>query len=255
MKHHPHLAAASLALGGLALFLWITQGCTTKQNTPTTATFFDPLPSPTPTSTPLPSNWIDDFEDGNLNMNPTLVNSLNGFWQAFSWAGNETNINSAVESPGANGTNRMMHVWGTLVGGGTGFPGFTLRGKFRTLGLYDATSFTGIRYYYRTASTDAAANRLFQIAVAQTTPPSDGGTCTATCFDHFRVVLTNTAGSWTFRSHNFSTITQAGWGTPVSPPGLLNHLDEVVFIQWIHDHNNDVGSWSIDYAVDEVEFF
>lgn len=258
MKEWKIPVVSSIVLG-FALFLTIFPACTTKQNFPTMATFFPPLPSPTPTPLPLPPNVIDNFEDGNplnLNpMNPSLTNSNNGFWQVFSWAGNETNITGEVVGPGANSTALAAHVFGTLVGAGSGFPGFTLRGKFKSSGFYDATPFSGIQYYYKTAASDAAVNRLFHIAVSQTTPPADGGTCAANCFDHFRAVLGNTGGAWTFRSHNFAAMSQAGWGTPVSPPGLVNHLDEITFIQWIHDHNNDIGSWWIEYWVDEVEFF
>lgn len=116
---------------------------------------------------------ITNFDDGSPNMSANLYGHPDGSWIVFSFGGNTTNKEFIV-SGGADNTKMAAHVFGTLVDKGDAqYPAFTLQGKFRQSGLYDASPFTGIKFYYKCPSTDQALKRRFAIGTAPTLPASD----------------------------------------------------------------------------------
>ncbi|HEY5038820.1 MAG TPA: hypothetical protein VIJ93_07100, partial [bacterium] len=120
---------------------------------------------------------ISNFEDGSNNMNSKLIGGGSGSW--IDYGGDDGKPSAQfVVSGGANGTKMATHIFGTLVDHGNGkYPEFALSGKFKEGGMYDASPFSGIKFYYKCPATDQASKRRFVIGIAQTVPTSDGGTC------------------------------------------------------------------------------
>lgn len=198
---------------------------------------------------------ICNFDDGSKNMNPKLYGGTTGAWMVFSFAGNVPNP-VFMEKGGANGTPMCAHVTGTLTDkGDRSYPSFTLQGKFKDSGFYDAGAFTGIKFYYKCPEDDQAIKRRFAIGTAPTLPAQDGGICVADCYNHFGAYMAPT-NDWKFCSYKFTELPrEPGWGSPVTPPDLVDHLKEFVYIKWDHGGDNNAGTYKIDYWVDEIEFF
>jgi hypothetical protein len=207
---------------------------------------------------PAEARVICDFETGSMDMNPRLFGGNAGVWIAFSWGGNESNVNAKdfVLEGGPSKSSKTAHVRGTLVDKGDfSYPAFTLQGRLKETGYYDASPFTGIQFYYRSPSSDGALKRRFTITTGPTLPPPDGGTCTEGCYNHFGWDLAPTE-EWKLYKLPFEDLKrESGWGAPVTPPALVDHLKEFVSVKWDHGANNAAGSYKIDYYVDEVAFF
>ena len=106
---------------------------------------------------------ITNFDDGTKNMNSKLYGGGTGNWSTITFAGNAIS-SDFVASGGANGTPKAAHVFGTLMDqGNSSYPAFTLQGKFKSSGYYDASAFTGIKFYYKCPSDDIANKRRFGI--------------------------------------------------------------------------------------------
>lgn len=208
---------------------------------------------------PKDAKVISNFDNGATDMNPKLYGGSSGSWAAFSYAGNENNINSKgfVVAGGSNNTPMGVHIFGTLMDkGDASYPEFTLEGKLRDSGYYDAGNFNGIQFYYKCPGEDSALKRRFSICTAPTLPRNAGGTCTEGCYNHFGADLAPTGGEWVLKSYAFADLKrESGWGSPVTPPDLVDHLKEFMSIKWAHAANNAAGSYKIDYWVDEIEFF
>jgi len=204
---------------------------------------------------PAEQKIVGNFDDGSTNMNSKLFGSGDGTWSAFSYGGNTVN-NPFVVAGGAKGTSMAVHLFGTLVNKGDGqYPAFTLQGKLKSSGYYDASAFSGVRFHYKSPSSDKAPGQRFKFTIGATLPTSNGGTCVDGCYNHFGADL-KTSADWTQNSYSFNDLKrQSGWGGAVIPPDLVDHLKEVVGLEWSHDAGNTAGSYPIDYWVDEVEFF
>lgn len=199
---------------------------------------------------------ISNFEDGSKSVNAKIHGGATGEWMAFSFDGNTTNTD-VISSPGANGSSKAAHVYGTLVDrGNAAYPAFDLQLRFKESGYYDASAFTGIKFYYKCTNADKALKRRFAIGIAPTLPASDGGTCTDQCYNHFGADMTPTGDEWVAKTLSFNDLKrESGWGAPVTPPDLTDHLKEFVNIKWTHAANNAAGSYAIDYWADEIEFY
>lgn len=201
---------------------------------------------------PADQRLIGNFDDGSTHMNPSLYGAKAGLWSVSTYSG--TIDTPFIVPGGANGTPMAAHVSGTLLGNNT-YPSFTLTGKLKPSGYYDASPFTGIRFYYKEPSDDQAAGLRFSVPIASTVPISSGGICTDGCNNNFGVDLSKT-DNWVKKDLAFGDMKRgAGWGSVVSPPDLTDHLREIVDIDWSNGSGNAVGTFKIDYWVDEVEFY
>jgi hypothetical protein len=197
---------------------------------------------------------ISDFQNSSTNVNAKLFGASGGTWIAFSFGGNVVNNPFLVEG-GANGDKMAAHIFGTLTDkGDSSYPAFTLQCQFNQSGLYDASNFNGIKFYYKCPSKDQALKRRFCLGTAPTLPASAGGNCSSNCFDHFGAVL-NPSEDWVAYNLKFTDLSREGWGAPVTPPDLVDHLKEFINLTWNNSANNTAGSYGIDFWVDDVEFF
>lgn len=198
---------------------------------------------------------MNNFNDGSKNFSPKLYGNPGGSWMTLSFAGNKAN-DDFIAAGGANGSAKCAHVFGTLIDkGDASYPAFTLQGKFKDSGYYDASAFTGLKFYYKCPADDQALKRRFALGTAPTLPASEGGTCSDGCYNNFGADLAPSA-DWIQKTYAFADMKrESGWGSPVTPPDLTDHLKEFITIKWDHSANNVAGSYNIDYYVDEVEFF
>lgn len=248
---------------GPALLLLAGLGCSGK--VPPIAAILPPsLP-------PLPANYIDDFEDGDLNINPRLTNSLNGFWANTTY--NQTTQTFLVTAPvPSNGSVNAIHLFGTYIDpGNSSYPAFQLQAYLRNDGnFYDASSFTGIMFdwncpTYSTAggvtTGDNSNQRFFCLAVDRTTPPSQGGGCSGTpipCYDHFSFSLPDTAGLWTSQNITFlgyPSVPNSMYSQNGSYTMLPSDLQQIIFLLWTNRSNNVAGNYRAEFWVDNVRFF
>jgi hypothetical protein len=204
---------------------------------------------------PKDERVISNFDDGSKNINSKLFGGADGSWSTITFGGNSIS-QDFIESGGANGTKMCAHVTGTLKDlGNFVYPDFTLQGKFKSSGYYDASSFSGIQFYYKCPSDDNAMKRRFSIGTAPTLPGSEGGTCQSDCYNHWGAYM-DPANDWVFKSYKWEDLKrEAGWGSPVTPPDLTDHLKEFIYIKWSHGGDNHAGTYKINYSVDEIEFF
>ncbi len=204
---------------------------------------------------PKEASVISNFDNGSKSGNPKLYLDGAGEWSTLTWAGNAVNSDFVVKG-GANGTKMAAHVYGSLTDkGDASYPEFDLQFNFKGKDLYDASNFSGIQFYYKCPTADQALKRRFNIATAPTLPSSDGGICVNACYNHYGANLKPIA-DWTLYVLNFSDLTRLqGWGSPVTPPELTEHLKEFIYLKWAHSADNAAGTYAIDYWIDEVEFF
>ncbi len=198
---------------------------------------------------------ICNFDDGSKTTSAKLYGGGGGQWLGYAFGGN-TLSGDFIASPGANGTAMAAHIAGSLTDkGDSSYPAFTLQGNLKPSGYFDASAFTGIRFYYKCPSDDQALKRRFGIGTAPTLPSANGGTCTDGCFNNFGEDLSTTP-DWAQKSYAFADIKrESGWGSPVTPPDLTDHLKEFIDLRWANSANNVAGTYNIDFWVDEVEFY
>jgi hypothetical protein len=242
--------SASLLLAGCGA-VFVNKG--SKQE-PLTDGLRDPSAVQVKVNVPADQKIIGNFDDGSTKMNPKLFGSNSGTWTNFTYGGNTIN-SPFVVAGGANGTPMGVHIFGTLNNKGDGtYPAFTVQGKLKESGYFDASPFSGVRFYYKCPGADKAPARRFAITIAPTLPSSNGGTCATDCYNHFGADLS--MGDWSRMSYAFTDLKrQSGWGSAVLPPELNEHLKEFVGFEWAHNAGNTAGSYAIDYWLDEVEFF
>jgi hypothetical protein len=203
---------------------------------------------------PAGQRLISDFQNSSTNVNSKLFGASGGNWIAFSFGGNTVNSPFLVPG-GANGDAMAAHLFGILTDkGDASYPSFTLSCQFTQSGLYNAENFNGIKFYYKCSSKDQALKRRFNLGTAPTLPASAGGNCAANCFDHFGAPL-KPSEDWVVYNFKFTELTREGWGAPVTPPDLVDHLQEFINASWNNSANNVAGSYPIDFWVDDVEFF
>lgn len=203
---------------------------------------------------------VDDLEDGDTTINPNLLNSSGGNWGTLTW-GDPSNVvnNPFVVAGGAGGSSFAVHIYGTLTDNGDGqYPSFALQCRLNTGSTYDASFFTGVRFDYRAGTSDNANIRRFFITLPELAPLADGGSCTGAtgqCGDYHGIFYDPPPTSWTKQALAFSSLTQEGFGISPSPADLDGNKDHLFWMQWNHGGGNVAGSYTIDYWVDNVEFY
>jgi len=267
-KHFPRLPLAVVVcfalLGGLVLSMnW---GCQTS--TPGFGVY------PAPTSVPN-SNRVDQFNIGNVAINPNLFENNNPPGYGLKTAGSVTFVNNFPTY--GSGSGQLVAGAGVvspyafqMSGAVTDlldntFPALDLEVPMENYTYYDANHFSGVKFYLKVANDDTAAHRVFAIPVAQTVPAgTNNGTCPAgpkRCYDHFAADYSGgTGGQWLLSSYNFSDLQQLQSGYAPVPSTLTGgggaNLKQTLWLQWEEGNNNKVpGLARIDVYVDDIEFF
>jgi hypothetical protein len=114
-------------------------------------------------------------------------------------------------------------------------------------GAYDASGFTGIRFFAK-AGPDGTKNIRFGVSEITTLP--EGGLCDEaadTCYDHFGNDLTLTE-DWQEFVLPFSGMAQAAWGTP-SPAGAID-ATQLYALEFSTE-----TSGAFDFWIDDVAFY
>jgi hypothetical protein len=204
---------------------------------------------------PADQKIIGNFEYSDKNINRNLYGKPDGAWIVVTWGANKINGNFIAEG-GADHTQMAAHVFGTLIDrGDSQYPGFMLMGRFKNNGTYDASPFNGIRFFYKCPLEDNAPKRRFSIATSQTVPVANGGTCKRGCWNHYGADM-ESSDEWQKKSYAFTDLKrESGWGSPVMPPDITDHLMEFINLQWANSGTNMPAKYNIDYWVDEIEFF
>lgn len=239
---------------------WIMEGCTGK---------IPPLTALVLTTTPtLGPQWLTNFETGTASVNPYFYNSSNGSWSFLPSSG------SPIISPGANGTNYALNIV-VAAQGVTGYAPYqaqvnlTPPGSYYNLagGPYGAGT-NGIKFYWKTGSSDSMAARWFIMPAPEQIPPPVGN-CPGTgggCYDTYKKPLSSTGASWTLVSFTWSQFAQSGWGSPqigpvtatcgVAPCTGSPNLSRILYFLWEEDPNGSPGAvMACDFAVDEIQLF
>jgi hypothetical protein len=246
----------------VGFMLFVNQGCAGKGPTQSTM-----VATATPTLAP---NIVANLETGDLKLNSTTFPE--GVWYASTWGdpGNKINANYVTcGGVGANGTSCAIHLFGALKDNADGqYPSFQLE-CILSNGYFDASAFTGVRFYYNIASDDQTVPsdsslgevsgtpyRRFNLVIAATQEDIKGGLCPSDCYDHFGVALAPTAGSWSEKSCVFSDLRKSFDAYPHSLTVLnTDVLKQVIELQWQVGRNGSKGRYNVDYWVDEVSFF
>jgi len=165
---------------------------------------------------------IDDLEDGDNTIKAT--GSRVGYWYTY-------NDGTATQVPDPKVLFKGVtpgHMPTTGLSATTSGPAFTKYGAGMGFDFnntaskscaYDASAYTGIKFWAKANTGNMAAMTLkAMIKIPATTPTTaDGGTCTGTCEDHFYLkpapALTAT---WAQYTMPFATIAQDGFGTKVA---------------------------------------
>gem|GEM_PF-4850557 len=238
-----------------SLGVWV--GACSAGPTPTCAFSF-PTAAPTP---PPPDHLIDNFEDGDTSMNPYLLNSGGlGTWTLESWAGNTVNSPFIFTNwAGALGTAGYMHAFGPIHDAADGtYPAFLLKGFLHGGTSYDASSYTGIQFYYNVSTSDTCPHRRFNIATAWTLPVAEGGngTCTS-CYDHYGAnFAAGSTGGWVLKSYAFTSLQRQGFEVPSLPMSMPTSMTtDFNRLEIEFGRNGTFGDSTVDYATDEWSFF
>jgi len=189
-----------------------------------------------------------------------------GYWHAWTWGdpGNQVNAPYVIcGGVGANGTSCAIHLYGNIHDNADGqYPAFELDGLLKSGQTFDASMYSGIRFYFKTGTSDTCLLRRFTVPISTTQPVSLGGACTTNCLDHFGANLGATSGNWVQKTYYFNStlgspsLLRQGWGYPVNPMTLSGaNLTQLLAVQWIAGRNGSAGTSYVDYWVDEVEFF
>jgi hypothetical protein len=238
---------------------WMMEGCQEK---------LAPLGSIVATATPvIPDNIISVFYNNTTKMNTNLLNSLNGYFENDTYADTSTTMILTAPVP-SDGNSLALHIFGTYTDPGTGtYPAFELDGYPRSNNTYyDASSFTGIKFLWNCPSDDNSIQRFFDLVTARMAPTNLGGTglCGTTppvptpapvpCYDYLSKTLPKTFGVWMQETIPFSSlILQYSSGTPgtIQP----SDIQQILELQWKNDSNNNAGSYTADYWIDNVQFY
>lgn len=162
--------------------------------------------------------------------------------------------------PGANNTPYCVHMAGTVTDpGNASYPAAMLAIPLELggNGQYDASLFSGIKFFIKTSSADNVGTRSFQIPVVKTSV-APAGTCALynSCYNNFFYTYPATNGNWQSVVIPFNTMTRQSYGGAISPTTLSGtNLQQILSLQWSEGNNNVPGTVTVDFYVDEVQFF
>lgn len=170
-------------------------------------------------SAPTGLDLLDDMEDGNFYLSPKPPRY--GFW----YVAGDTTVGAKLPkieelvgtlNPSREASTSAVHFtasgfrgWGSSVG-----LSFTDAASKRD--AYDAGGALGISFWVRGSVSDSAKLRvLFPLVGTDPTGKLCGGADQGQCLDHFATQVSVT-GQWQQISILFSSLHQAGWGTPLA---------------------------------------
>jgi len=192
---------------------------------------------------------IDDLEDGDNVLTP--VGSRTGYWYTFNdGTGVQVPAPTVLFKPTVPGSTTSAKFAATTSGPaftkyGAGM-GFDFNNKASKSCPYDASAYTGIKFWAKGNTGNMAGMMLkAMIKIPATTPTTaDSGTCAATCEDHFNVKAALTS-TWTQFSLPFATITQDGFGTKTTFDKA--HILAVQF--------QVAQNVKFDFSIDDITFY
>ncbi len=168
------------------------------------------------TVTVAAADLIDDMEEGSGSI-------IKQGGRSGSWFTYNDGTDGGVQTPMAGGPCLPVAIPGGRCGSehamntfGSGFTnygigiGFDLNHPSGVRMPYDVSAHTGIAFWARGPQTVQV-----QILEQGTTPTDQGGTCTATCSDHYFIGVPVPAG-WQQIPVPFASLKQTGWGTVVA---------------------------------------
>jgi hypothetical protein len=200
---------------------------------------FTPTPGCTPYSLPLAGTvtLVNNFESPGASQSTILYNTL--FF------------------PGANGSTACFRAGGLVKDGGNGkYPTLDLQAQMNSGAPYDASFFSGVRFYINVSPNDDATKRIFAIPIYATQEPPAGGCVPPGCYDHFFVNYENTNGQWRLMNVDFLSMGRQGFGPALSPNTLSgNNLKQVLWLMWQEGRNNSAGTSTVEFMVDSIEFY
>lgn len=247
MKLNSKISFGLIFLGAL---VWA--GCQTTQYPTTYISSTGPNPA-----------MIVDFESG-LQVNPALAEAGkpgNKVQVAGTIVGTGSPfVTPVLVTPGAANTSTCVHMAGTVVDLANGnYPAveFVIPLESGGNGQYNASLFTGIKFYLKVAASDTASTRSFSIPIVKTST-APAGTCALynTCYNGFSYAYGSTGGNWQLVSLPFASLTRGNYGGSITPPTLSGaNLKEFLSLQWSEGNNNVMGTVNVDFSVDEIQFF
>jgi len=212
-----------------------------------------PAPTPVPTlgcyamSLPGAVTFVNNFGNPGAS-SATIYNS--SVAPDFSIPG------SGVLAPGAEGSINAFHAYGRVTDGGDAkYPTLDLQAQVNSGAPYDASFFSGVRFYLKVGLADNATKRIFAVPLFATQGTPSGG-CTSNCYDHFFVNYESTNGAWRLFNVDFLSMGRQGFGAGLTPPTLSgDNLKQVLWLMWQEGRNNTAGSSIVDLWVDSIEFY
>lgn len=262
-----------LALGMAGMGWVVLAGCTNRTPFDSGYPGLTPTPNvtpvyPAPTTVPN-KNLVANFDNNSAFINPNLMEINNPPNYVLKTAGSVTAINNfPANITGFSGTvvgggvsGYCFRVQGMLTDpGNASYPAAELEAMMEGGNLYDGSFFSGVKFYLWIGPDDNALKRDFSIPVFQTQGTPQGGCVGGNaggCYDNFGVLLTGSAGQWGAYNVPFSSLTQAYAGVVTTPnPNFAGqNLQQMLWLQWEEGRNNTAGTSTLDYAVDDIEFY
>ena len=219
------------------------------------------------------ATMVCDFESG-LTVNPNLAEANrpgNHVKTVATIVGTGSpNVTPLIVTPGADNTGHCVWMDSPVTDpGNASYPAVefvipieaaptTLNGASVT--VFDASLFTGIKFYLKVMSDDTAGSRSFSIPVLQTSNPPNG-TCNPAaasnaCYNNFEYVYGNTGGVWQLQTLPFSIFTRQNYGAAVTPTTLSGaNLQQIVSLMWSEGNQNVKGTINVDFYVDQIQFY
>jgi hypothetical protein len=275
-------------LGGVAFLsvgaILLLQGCS-QQIPPLSAVIV-----PNPGAAALPTDYVNNFENGSLNVNLNLLgypsgNSSSvtelvpngsssgggssftpGFWSVNTYGGpgsSPNTINHPFLVPNAvsdatDSSGYAIHIgWPSAPVTCIAVGGYEADQLTCSLGgsntYYDATPFTGVAFYYNILPDDTTTYRQFEVSTINT----------VSAFNHFHFLMPNGSSSgWKAVTVTWSQLVYPGFGPNsglITTPGPTGNLNHFVGLQWAWSDNaqgsiaSPVTNLS-DFWVDNVQF-
>jgi hypothetical protein len=76
------------------------------------------------------------------------------------------------------------------------------------------------------------------------------------CYNDFAVTYPATGGAWQAASYSFSSFARGAYGAAISPTTLSGlNLQQILMLNWAESNSNTPATITVDFSVDEVQFY